>query len=261
MQDSYLSVYARHLFDVPDPANVFGLRLWMDYDDGFVAYLNGTEIARANMNGTPPAYDRAAQREHEAGTPSIWDLDPFLYLLDPGANVFAVQGHNESVGSSDFSLIPEIFVTCQDADACTTDAWDPVAGCVNSCDDGDPCTEEDACEAGGACVGLPVAPTPEVDHMDLAGGDQTTVLWTDMGPGYRYDVATGTIVDMVFVSGPPGAACLADDKPVPSYVDPRPDPLPNEGYYYMVRAQNDCAGGSYGTGSGGSLRLPFGACP
>jgi len=261
MKDNYISVYARHVFEVPDPARVVGARLYVDYDDGFVAYLNGSEIARGNMVGNPPGFSRSASGDHEAGTPSLYNLDPFLYLLNAGGNVFAVQGHNESIGSSDFSLIPEILVTCQDADACTSDVWDPAVGCVHSCDDGDPCTESDGCDSGGDCLGLPVAPTPEINHMDLAGGNQTTVLWTDMGPGYRYDVATGTIVDMVFVSGPSGAACLADDESVPHYADPRPDPLPNEGYYYMVRAQNDCAGGSYGTGSGGSLRLPFGACP
>jgi hypothetical protein len=30
---------------------VTGLLLSIDYDDGFVAYLNGSEIARSNVNG------------------------------------------------------------------------------------------------------------------------------------------------------------------------------------------------------------------
>jgi len=42
------SVYTRFQFTVADPAVFNSLTLRMKYDDGFVAYLNGTEIARRN---------------------------------------------------------------------------------------------------------------------------------------------------------------------------------------------------------------------
>lgn len=38
----------------------------MDYDDAFVAYLNGTEIARANISGQPPLFNQASDGLHEA---------------------------------------------------------------------------------------------------------------------------------------------------------------------------------------------------
>jgi hypothetical protein len=38
----------------------------MDYDDAFVAYINGIEVARANINGSPPAYNSTAISDTEA---------------------------------------------------------------------------------------------------------------------------------------------------------------------------------------------------
>src|SRR5206468_1197121 len=46
MQNLYTTVYARKSFTVNDPADLLNLELDIDYDDGFVAYLNGQEVAR-----------------------------------------------------------------------------------------------------------------------------------------------------------------------------------------------------------------------
>jgi uncharacterized repeat protein (TIGR02543 family) len=112
----YSSVYIRKTFNVTDPSSVAGLRLSMDFDDGFVAYLNGTEIARENMAGTPPLHDAIATMTHEAShgdaTPQpvvYYNLDPAL--LQAGTNVLAVQGHNQHISDVDFSLIPTLVVT------------------------------------------------------------------------------------------------------------------------------------------------------
>ena len=40
------SAYLRYSFDVPQPRAFFSLTLRMKYDDGFVVFLNGTEVAR-----------------------------------------------------------------------------------------------------------------------------------------------------------------------------------------------------------------------
>ena len=59
------SLYVRVPFEVNDP-NVFNqMLLEMNYDDGFVAYLNGTEIARRNAPGEEGVmlpYNAAATR-------------------------------------------------------------------------------------------------------------------------------------------------------------------------------------------------------
>jgi len=45
MQNSHTTVYFRRPFDVPRPAPVLGLEMRVDYDDGFVAYVSGVEVA------------------------------------------------------------------------------------------------------------------------------------------------------------------------------------------------------------------------
>ena len=58
MRGNYSSVYMRRNFTLPEDANLRAIQLSINYDDGFVAYLNGREIARsANMEeaGNPPA--------------------------------------------------------------------------------------------------------------------------------------------------------------------------------------------------------------
>ncbi|MGE3311951.1 MAG: DUF1800 family protein, partial [Limisphaerales bacterium] len=102
----YLTIFVRKTFDVTTPDDFDAVLLEIDYDDGFVAYLNGTEIARANVTGTNPAYNQAASTDHEAGVPEEFDLSSRRNLLKPGANVLAIQLHNVGVTSSDASLIP-----------------------------------------------------------------------------------------------------------------------------------------------------------
>ena len=49
MQNTYATVYVRREFNVTDASAITGLELSVSYDDGFVAFLNGTEVARANV--------------------------------------------------------------------------------------------------------------------------------------------------------------------------------------------------------------------
>lgn len=105
------SVYIRKKFTISDTSVVKDLILHMDYDDAFVAYINGTEVARAGISGNPPAYSSYATNDHEAQMyqgrkPDEFTLENFKEYLQPGENVLCVQGHNVSAGSSDFSLIP-----------------------------------------------------------------------------------------------------------------------------------------------------------
>jgi Putative Ig domain./Fibronectin type III domain. len=107
MQNAYSSVYIRKSFSVLNPSSVTVLLLSMDYDDGFVAYINGTEVCRAGINGTP---DNAtlANISHEAGTPEIFDISAYINTLQAGENVIAIEAHNQSLDSSDLSCIPEL---------------------------------------------------------------------------------------------------------------------------------------------------------
>ncbi|UCD52435.1 MAG: DUF1800 family protein, partial [Phycisphaerales bacterium] len=112
MRNNYLSVYLRHRFTVTDPTEFENLILEVAYDDGFVAYLNGVEVARsASMRetGSPPAHHQDAGDGHEVDEgPEYFNLSRFATLLQPGANVLALQVHNTSLGSSDLSILPRL---------------------------------------------------------------------------------------------------------------------------------------------------------
>ncbi len=109
MRNNYVSCYMRREFEIADPAAVSSLIFTIDYDDSFIAYLNGHEVARSsNISGNPPSYNQTANGNHEAGTPEAFDIQSAVQYLVPGTNVFAIEGHNVSKTSSDFSLIPTL---------------------------------------------------------------------------------------------------------------------------------------------------------
>ena len=109
-----LSVFIRKEFTIVDISKVSQAVLHVDYDDAFVAYLNGTEIAGANIGvpGDSPAYDQPAAGNHEANMYKGGLPDAFLIsneqissLLLQGNNVLSVQVHNVEITSSDMSSI------------------------------------------------------------------------------------------------------------------------------------------------------------
>lgn len=110
MRGEYLTVYLRRRFNLDAPEDIASYRLWMNYDDAFVCYLNGQEIARGNLNAAIeiPHFDDSSGFSHEAGNPETVDLAPFTDIALAGDNVLAVIGLNARITSSDFSLHPAI---------------------------------------------------------------------------------------------------------------------------------------------------------
>ncbi|HTD65555.1 MAG TPA: lamin tail domain-containing protein, partial [Candidatus Limnocylindria bacterium] len=104
------SAYVRLPFDVPDPTAFSTLTLRVKYDDGFVAYLNGTEIARRNAPATPQWNSVATANRASTNALAFEDIDVTsrLNLLQPGVNVLAIHGLNDSATSSDFLVIAEL---------------------------------------------------------------------------------------------------------------------------------------------------------
>lgn len=108
-----ISIYIRHSFEITNLTDLEDVLLHMDYDDGFVAYLNGTEVARQLVSGTPPAFDQASDGLHEGLlhrglTPEKFNID--LRFLRSGTNILAVEVHNESLTSSDLTINPFLSV-------------------------------------------------------------------------------------------------------------------------------------------------------
>lgn len=110
MYGRYTSVFARRKFLVSDPASVQWLVLRVDYADGFIAWLNGVEIARRGLPGeagAPTPFDAVAAYRPTFGAEEI-DVTAFAPVLVPGENVLAVQGHSASRFALNFSLVPEL---------------------------------------------------------------------------------------------------------------------------------------------------------
>ena len=105
------SFFLRKTFSVIDNNYVSSLILHAYYDDAFIAYLNGVEVARSyNINGYPPLYNDVAVFPIEV---SIFSEEYERHVIDqtiidsvilPGDNVLSIQVHNVS-GSSDMSAM------------------------------------------------------------------------------------------------------------------------------------------------------------
>jgi hypothetical protein len=102
--DPVISLFMRIHFIVTDTSKIKDLLFHMDYDDGFIAYINGTEIARAGLTGNPPAYDALANNHEAEGQPVSFQVNQSV-LID-GDNLLAVEVHNSSPTSTDMSAIP-----------------------------------------------------------------------------------------------------------------------------------------------------------
>jgi hypothetical protein len=106
------SVFIRKDFNLADASEFISAVLYVDYDDAFVAYLNGTEIARANIGtiGIRPVFDEQSIDivEPAANTGSIPQNyvignQKLASLLINGNNTLALQIHNRDQTSSDLS--------------------------------------------------------------------------------------------------------------------------------------------------------------
>lgn len=100
------SAYVRIPFNVADPSAFDAVRLRLNADDGFVAYLNGVEIARRHAPAGTPAFNAAATGAHYAV--NFADFDLSASLLRTGENILAVHALNRSAGDHDYFLAPEL---------------------------------------------------------------------------------------------------------------------------------------------------------
>lgn len=111
---SAMSVFIRKTLTIDNPQNTSQAYLHIDFDDAFIAYINGVEIARSNIGkpGDPVSWNAPADNyDHEAkmyqgGYPDAFLIDNISEYLSEGENVLAIQVHNHSLGSSDLTAIP-----------------------------------------------------------------------------------------------------------------------------------------------------------
>ena len=115
MPFNYVSIYMRHKFTVLAPSAIKWLVLRLDYDGGFIAYLNGVEIARRGLPGAAGTriFFNTPAAQHPAGAAEEIDVTPFSHLLQQGDNVLAIQAHNSSWFPSSFVIVPELLANFQ----------------------------------------------------------------------------------------------------------------------------------------------------
>ena len=104
------TAYVRIPFQVQGSALPSSLALKMKYDDGFVAYINGTKVASRNAP-TTPAWNSTATAEHLDSAAVVYeviDISAYISSLHLGANMLAIQGLNLTASDSDFLLVPEM---------------------------------------------------------------------------------------------------------------------------------------------------------
>ncbi len=104
------SVFTRIPFTLDQLDTNAPLTLFARYDDGFVAYLNGTEVARRNVSGTP-TYDGQASSNPDGDAVNFEpvNISQHIGLLNIGStNVLSIHSINSSTTSSDQLIMVEL---------------------------------------------------------------------------------------------------------------------------------------------------------
>ena len=97
-------------FTVSNPTSVSGLKLRVRYDDGFIAYLNGTAIALINAPALP-VWNSTATADHLTGD-AVRDVEidvsEYANKLVAGPNILSFQMLNASATDTNMLLQPEL---------------------------------------------------------------------------------------------------------------------------------------------------------
>ena len=110
MEGVNASIWARIPFQVDNPSSIGGLILRMKYEDGFLAYINGQEVARRNAPGSPSWDSEATADRPVDAAPQAeeFNLTESIGLLHDGTNVLAIHGLNDSASDGNFLLEAEL---------------------------------------------------------------------------------------------------------------------------------------------------------
>ena len=133
MHETNATVLVRVPFDVPADSGFDELALKVRYDDGFIAYLNGVEVARRNGPAGQSTFNAQASSERsdaEAVVIERIDLSDHVGQLSIGPNVLAFQVLNAEAADRDLLLEPELTASIG-SDSQTLYFTEPTPGAAN----------------------------------------------------------------------------------------------------------------------------------
>jgi hypothetical protein len=112
MLNTNASLWMRAQFQADEVEFFSTMTLRAKYEDGFVAYLNGSEIARQNFTG-PLSWNSTADSNRPGQESEEFvsiDVSDHLEALREGTNILAIQALNDSKDDGEFLILPELTV-------------------------------------------------------------------------------------------------------------------------------------------------------
>ena len=116
MRNRYSTLYLRRNFSLRNVDEIGNPELLIDYDDGFIVWINGREVARSGV-GNNIAFNAFATSGHESGASESFRLDEAASFLFDGSNVIAIQVFNVNLTSSDLMMNVEFRYEAPDREA------------------------------------------------------------------------------------------------------------------------------------------------
>ena len=108
-RDGRAALYLRHEFNVPQADRVTEIGLLINYQDGFIAYLNGCEVLR---RGVGPSSGNNLQEIVSRPDPTevYLPVGQALKHLKDGVNLLAIEAHSAGGDSLDFLIHPVLLL-------------------------------------------------------------------------------------------------------------------------------------------------------
>ena len=110
MRGRFKYLCIRREFDLTGQEDPALMRLKVSYDDGFIAYLNGREVLRVNVESGSLDSVRGVSPHEARKKYEIFKLAVPQGVIKTGVNVLAIEGYNDDLDSSDFTLDPSLYL-------------------------------------------------------------------------------------------------------------------------------------------------------
>jgi hypothetical protein len=108
-RDQPPSIYLRKEFTVEQADRITELGLMVNYRDGFIAYVNGREVARSNIGRSSGRNAQKIKAREESGFAYVALKDVHKHVKD-GVNVLAIEAHAATSDGADLFIDPYLLL-------------------------------------------------------------------------------------------------------------------------------------------------------